>query len=129
METSVPTNQKGDFEGTIILRVTDSPKPGASQEFSNSVADVMREGHKQLIVDFSEMYYVNTMWIGALAAATGNLRKAGGNLILVNVCSAIQRVFCATRLDRTLLVATNMPEALELLKKSTKAPHRGPESR
>ena len=64
----------------------------------DKVHSLMEDGIAQVILDLSDAIWFNSSGLGILIACITSLRRAGGDLKLVNVTKKIERLLLATKL-------------------------------
>jgi anti-sigma B factor antagonist len=68
--------------------------------FSPQVADLVACGERHLILNLSQLDYVDAAGLGQLVRAATSVMKNGGTLILLRPQERIRRLIGVTRLDR-----------------------------
>ena len=71
-------------------------------ELRQAVVTVVAEGARLLVLDLSDLDFVDSFGIGAVVGALKRLRQRGGDLALVCPTPRIRRVFEICDLDRIL---------------------------
>lgn len=71
-------------------------------DLRQAVVKAVAEGCRKLILDISELDFIDSFGIGAVVAALKRLRQRGGELALVCPSSRIRRVFEICDLDRII---------------------------
>ena len=72
-------------------------------DFRQAVVKAVADGSRRLILDISELDFVDSFGIGAVVGALKRLRQRGGELVLVCPSSRIRRVFEICDLDRIIM--------------------------
>jgi anti-anti-sigma factor len=70
-----------------------------AMEFARAIADEIRDGARQIVVDLSDVQLMNSSGLGMLVAASTSLRSSGGRLIVVGANERIRSLLKMTRLD------------------------------
>jgi anti-sigma B factor antagonist len=83
-----------------------------SPEFREKVAALL-EGRTKVILDLSNVTFVDSSGIGALVATSRSLSANDGELRLVGLSPAVQTVFELTRLYRAFEIHGSEEEALD----------------
>lgn len=71
-------------EGTMAIR--------------NKVREVLKEGGKKIILNLSEVNYIDSSGIGELVSTFTTVTNAGGQLKLLNLTKKIQELLAITKL-------------------------------
>jgi anti-sigma B factor antagonist len=87
----------------------------SADAFRAALDDALEEGVDRLAIDLSEVDFIDSVALGVLANAMKRLRTAGGGLAVITSKQEIVRVFEITGLDRMLVLASSLPEALSRL--------------
>lgn len=87
-----------------------------------AVAD---RSHGKLAVSLSEIAVLNSSGINALVAAHTHCVSLGGHLALFALSTEVRKVFKVTKLDRKMVLAENVHEAVQSFTKPKKSFLRG----
>ena len=82
-------------------------------ELRQAVVTVVSEGARLLVLDLSDLDFVDSFGIGAVVGALKRLRQRGGDLALVCPTPRIRRVFEICDLDRILALHDSIDSLLE----------------
>lgn len=82
-------------------------------ELRQAVVTVVSEGARLLVLDLSDLDFVDSFGIGAVVGALKRLRQRGGDLALVCPTPRIRRVFEICDLDRILAFHDSMDSLTE----------------
>ena len=97
--------QQREREGITVLelngRITVGPEASALRE---KVAQLAAEGKKNVVLELSKTDFIDSTGLGALVMSATTLRKAGGNVKLVNL----------NRRNIELLVMTKLATVFEI---------------
>ena len=91
-------------------------------EFKQQLLDVIGNGAKQVIVDFSETTFIDSTTLGVLVGGVKRLRTNDGQLSLVCSDRNITKIFEITGLDRVFTIYPTRLEAVEQLDVSSRPP-------
>jgi anti-sigma B factor antagonist len=69
-------------------------------EFKQKLLDVIAEGGRSVIIDFTDTTFIDSTTLGVLVSGVKRLREAGGQLFLVCGDRNITKIFEITGLDR-----------------------------
>ena len=82
------------------------------------VKDLMDAGIRKLIVDFSDVPYIDSTGLGFLAGARVTAQNAGSQIILSNLNPHVRRILDDVNLTQFFQIAASEAEALVLLRTS-----------
>lgn len=85
------------------------------------VADLIDAGTKKLVIDFSEVPYIDSTGLGFLAGARVTAQNAGVAMILASLNPHVRKVLDGVRLSQFFAIAEDMPAALAAVKEATPA--------
>jgi len=93
----VLTEQKGDV---AILRLRGTLMGGAdAQAFDDVVSKVLEEGGKRVLVDMSDISWVNSTGLGILISGRRKVCESGGAFKLLHVSKRIESILMVTKLN------------------------------
>jgi anti-sigma B factor antagonist len=98
--------------GTVVLVVHGDADLHVAPELRDRLTRTIDEGATALVVDLSDVAFVDSMGLGVLLGATKRMRAAGGHLRLVVARPEVRRIFEITLLDRVLEIDATREEAL-----------------
>ena len=75
--------------------------------------ELIKNPVKKYIMDFAEVSYVNSIGVGAVAAALKKAKKLQGNIKFINVSSTVMELFELTRLTKVFEIYESEEEALK----------------
>jgi anti-sigma B factor antagonist len=87
----------------------------SADAFRGALDDALDDGVNRLVIDLGEVDFIDSVALGVLANAMKRLRALGGGLAVISGNQQIVRVFEITGLDRLVVIAPSLPEALERL--------------
>jgi anti-sigma B factor antagonist len=85
----------------------------SADAFRTALDEALEEGATRLAIDLTSVDFIDSVALGVLANAMKRLRTAGGGLAVVTGNPQIVRVFEITGLDRMLVLAPSLDDALE----------------
>lgn len=92
----ISEEMKGDV---VVLRMNGKLMGGPDAEtFQKQVRDLVGQGKKHLVVDMSQVSWVNSTGLGILIAGYSTVKNAGGVLKLIGVNKRIDQIFIVTKL-------------------------------
>jgi anti-sigma B factor antagonist len=99
-------------EGTYVISLTGEVDLYTAPEFKQQLLDVIAEGGKDVIVDFSDTTFIDSTTLGVLVGGVKRLRTQEGRLSLVCSDRNITKIFEITGLDRVFTIYPTRDEAL-----------------
>ena len=91
-------------------------------EFKQQLLEVIGQGGKEVIVDFTETTFIDSTTLGVLVGGVKRLRTNDGQLSLVCSDRNITKIFEITGLDRVFTIYPTRGEALEQIQSSSQPP-------
>jgi anti-sigma B factor antagonist len=91
-------------QGDLDLATADKVK--------RTLTDLVDAGQPRLLMDLSQVTYVDSSGLGALVAAMKHARAAGGDLRLCGLQEDVRAIFEMTRLIKAVAVHATRQEAL-----------------
>src|SRR5919109_2293520 len=90
-------------------------------EFKQQLLDVIGQGGKEVIVDFTDTTFIDSTTLGVLVGGVKRLRPNGGRLSLVCSDRNITKIFEITGLNKIFDMYESRDEALESLGQGAQA--------
>src|SRR5437762_2168404 len=87
----------------------------SADAFRSAIEDALEGGVQRLAIDLSDVGFIDSVALGVLANVMKRLRTSGGGLAVISSNPQIVRVFEITGLDRMLVLAPSLNEALDRL--------------
>jgi anti-sigma B factor antagonist len=91
-------------------------------EFKQQLLDVISQGSRHVVVDFSETTFIDSTTLGVLVGGVKRLRTADGELSLVCSDRNITKIFEITGLDRVFTIHPSRDAAVSQLGAGDHAP-------
>jgi anti-sigma B factor antagonist len=113
MNFDIKTEQLGD--GAYLISLSGEVDLYTAPDFKQQLLQVIGDGAKQVIVDFSETTFIDSTTLGVLVGGVKRLRPNGGQLSLVCSDRNITKIFEITGLDRVFTIYPTRVEAVEQL--------------
>jgi anti-sigma B factor antagonist len=84
-------------------------------EFRTSLLEVIEFGHRKLVVDMSEVHFMDSSGLGALVSALKTLKllKGGGDIRLANVQPPVVALLEIIRLHRVFASYPSVDQAVQ----------------
>jgi anti-sigma B factor antagonist len=80
-----------DIKGRIVLGEE-------SASVRDVVCDLLRKGHKQILLNLGDVHYIDSSGLGALVSSFTSARKQGAELKLLNLTDKVTDLMQMTRL-------------------------------
>ena len=84
-------------------------------EFKQQLLEVIDNGAKDVVVDFSNTTFIDSTTLGVLVGGVKRLRPNGGQLSLISADRNITKIFEITGLDRVFTIYPTRDEAVSKL--------------
>lgn len=95
-----------------VVRATGEIDVYTAPDFKSSISQAMNSGAKNLVIDLTDVSYMDSSGFGTLLGATKRLRPKGGKINLVGCSEAIERMLKITRLDSIFGMFSSVDDAL-----------------
>jgi anti-sigma B factor antagonist len=120
MNFDIKTEQLGD--DAYVISLTGEVDLYTAPEFKQQLLEVIGQGGKQVIVDFSDTTFIDSTTLGVLVGGVKRLRTNEGQLSLVCSDRNITKIFEITGLDRVFTIYPTRNEAVTKVKSADKPP-------
>lgn len=87
-----------------------------SEDFKSYIYANCADEAPKLVIDLSQVKYMDSSFIGALVAGLKHVLTKHGEMTLVNVQSDVLALFELTRLDKVFKIYTTVSDAIKSLK-------------
>jgi len=111
MNFDISTEQLND--DTYVISLAGEVDLYTAPEFKQQLLQVISDGAKNVIVDFSDTTFIDSTTLGVLVGGVKRLRTNEGQLSLVCSDRNITKIFEITGLNRVFPLYTGRAEALE----------------
>ena len=96
MKMTTSTRQVG---GVTIVDVSGRIELGEeSAALREMLCNLLRKGHKQILLNLGNVHYIDSSGLGALVSAFTSVRKEGGELKLLNLTNKVSDLMQITKL-------------------------------
>lgn len=99
----------------ITVNITEASM-NQSEDFKNYLYANFDDSLPKLVIDLSQVKYMDSSFIGALVAGLKHVLTKHGEMALVNVQSDVMALFELTRLDKVFKIYTTVADAVKSLK-------------
>ena len=120
MNFDIKTEQLGD--GAFVIGLAGEVDLYTAPEFKQQLLDVIGQGAKDVIVDFSDTTFIDSTTLGVLVGGVKRLRTNDGQLSLVCSDRNITKIFEITGLDRVFTIYPTRDEAVSKLRAAADHP-------
>lgn len=86
-----------------------------ANELLDEIDDLLIEGNRYFVIDLKKLEYLNSSGLTVLLNILTKARNAGGEAIVCNVSTRLNKLLIMTRLDSVFTLAATQKEALQLL--------------
>ena len=111
MNFDIKTEQLND--DAYVISLAGEVDLYTAPEFKQQLLEVIGQGGKEVVVDFSNTTFIDSTTLGVLVGGVKRLRPTGGSLALVCTDQNISKIFEITGLDRVFPIYKSREEALE----------------
>ena len=101
-----------------VIALTGEVDLYTAPEFKQQLLEVIGQGAKEVVVDFSDTTFIDSTTLGVLVGGVKRLRAQEGRLSLVCSDRNITKIFEITGLDRVFTIYATRDEAIDQLKTS-----------
>ena len=120
MNFDVQTTRVDD--STYVIALAGEVDLYTAPEFKQQLLEVIGQGGKQVIVDFSNTTFIDSTTLGVLVGGVKRLRTNDGQLSLVCSDRNITKIFEITGLDRVFTIYPTRDEAVSNVKAADQPP-------
>ena len=113
MNFEIQTEQLG--EGSYVISLAGEVDLYTAPEFKQQLLDVISQGGRNVIVDFTNTTFIDSTTLGVLVGGVKRLRTNEGQLSLVCNDRNITKIFEITGLDRVFTIHQTRNEAVDQL--------------
>ncbi len=108
---------KEDKQGEIlIVRVSEHLDTASSTIFESRLLGMVDRGERQVIVDCTELEYVNSAGLKVFLLAAKRLEPLGGKLVLCALAPSVLMIFEMIGFTRIMKIVPTLDEALRVLR-------------
>ena len=108
-------------EGAYVISLAGEVDLYTAPEFKQQLLEVIAQGAKHVIVDFSNTTFIDSTTLGVLVGGIKRLRTNDGQLTLVCTDRNITKIFEITGLDRVFTIYPTRDEAISAISGQTPA--------
>ncbi len=90
---------KDKFKDVTVLRLEGKLVIGDEvEEFRKAISEAVKEGNKKIVIDLSNLSYMDSTGLGELVRAYTTVKKANGNLKLASLTEKVKDLMFMTKL-------------------------------
>lgn len=105
----------GEKSGIPVVTVAGEIDVFTASEFKSAINKAANAGAANLVVDLTDVSYMDSSGFGVLLGATKRMRPRGGGINLVGCNPAIERMLVITNLDTIFGMFKSVDDAMEML--------------
>ncbi|MGB2633548.1 MAG: STAS domain-containing protein [Candidatus Acidiferrum sp.] len=83
------------------------------------ICDLLKNGHKQILLNLGDVHYIDSMGLGTLVGAFTTVRKQEGELKLLNLTSKVRDLMQITKLYTVFDIMNDEAVAVKSFSQST----------
>lgn len=105
-------------KGYVVITPSQAFNAKAAEEFSEEIANLIREGNNKIIVDLREVTLLSSAGLFALLTAKSRLQRVSGRLIVIDPSEYLVRIARIAGIEEELEIARVeeiMPEPISVL--------------
>ena len=102
--------------GLPVVRVAGEIDIYTAPEFKSAINEAVSSGATDLVVDLTDVSYMDSSGFGTLLGAAKRLTPKGGSVNLVGCSKAIERMLKITRLDTIFRMFSDVDDAVAAIK-------------
>jgi anti-sigma B factor antagonist len=96
-----------------VVEVTGQLIVGNRQELKDAVLQMLDDGSRKFLIDFSDTAYIDSSGLGVLVSLSKKIREKGGEMRLSNLNEDLRTLFELTKLDTLFHIAESRDVALQ----------------
>jgi anti-sigma B factor antagonist len=109
------SSERKDDEDLGVVIVAGEVDIFTAPRFKECMVDLLDSGVRRLVVDLSEVTFIDSTALGVLIGGVRRVHGAGGAMTLVVTSRPVERVLSVTGLDRVFSMHATRAEAIEAL--------------
>lgn len=106
----ISTKEAGDVK---VVQVQGKIDTNTSDEAKAHLDQLLGQGAKKILVDFSELEYLSSVGLRLLLATTKDLKAVGGDLRVCNLNETVQDIFDMSGFSTIIRVFKSESDALD----------------
>ncbi|MFO7654700.1 MAG: STAS domain-containing protein [Candidatus Krumholzibacteriia bacterium] len=109
---------KYESQGGDLVVLTLSGKVMGGPDFEKFHADVknlVEEGHRRFLLDFSKVDWINSTGIGIMVSAFHSIKAAEGRMVICGANKRVRGIYYVSKLDQIFETFDSCDEAMRAL--------------
>ncbi|MGH3183641.1 MAG: STAS domain-containing protein [Streptosporangiaceae bacterium] len=102
-------------QGTVVVDIAGEVTSASEAQLSAAYAEADRPDVRRLMLNFSELEFMNSGGIGMLVTLLVRVNRAGRELAACGLSGHYRQIFALTRLDEAITIFDDEPSALAAL--------------
>jgi anti-sigma B factor antagonist len=91
--------KKQEVDGVLLVYVEGKMVGGEDSDvFHDFIKDIVKEGHKKILINLKKVPWADSRGIGMLIGAHTSIKNAEGSMVLTNIGDRIDSILTLTRL-------------------------------
>jgi anti-sigma B factor antagonist len=115
MPSEFAVTEQGPQAGHHVIAVRGEIDLFTAPQLKQAVVEAIDAGDDRVVIDLSELTFLDSTGLGVLIGAVRRLRAKGGALAIVNTEPSIAKTFQITGLDKVFTILPTRAEALAAL--------------
>ncbi len=115
-----------DLIGRIGLGESMATGPGSGVEFHSRVTELIKAGHKRILLNLSKVVYIDSAGIGELFGVFLTVRSQGGTLKITVANEQVQHLLQLTKLNSVIDVIQEESTAVQSFRNGRTSPSARP---
>jgi len=111
MEIKIDLRPKGNNITLVVLRGEIGTE--TVNQLKDKMEAIVNEGKNRLVMDFSDVSYLNSMGLGVIGGTLKRVKKENGDLKLLNLSPAVRELLELTRLTKVFEIFDSEESALK----------------
>ncbi|MEI6542951.1 MAG: STAS domain-containing protein [Methylococcales bacterium] len=107
-------DERQELEAIVVKPLENRLDSYVADEFKVHMKNIVQEGHLQIVLDLSDIDFVDSSGLGAIIATMIALRPQG-QLTICNAKDSVVALFRLTRMDRVIPMKSDVHEALQTM--------------
>ena len=83
-----------------------------SQELQWKVEELLKQNEKKVVMDFTDLKYIDSTGLGIVVFCSGKLSESGGELRVAGANPTIRNLFKITRIEKVMNLDDNLEAAI-----------------
>jgi anti-sigma B factor antagonist len=116
MDFSIAHHLVGEI---AVVEVSGWIEIGSAPQLRDTLISVIDDGHVHLVIDLSEVVFLDSTGLGVLIGLLHRLRSRDGSLALAGASDRVYKVFHTTQLTKVLTITDTVADAIAAVNSGT----------